>query len=201
MQTNTKRLTLSAILAAIAAVVMFLEFTVPFMPPFLKLDLSLIPALVGGFIMGPVTAVLIQLVKDLVHVLLTQTGGVGEIADFVIGSCFVCIASLLYHRGGKTNKRAALGLVFGSIAMVIGSVIFNYFIAIPIYAKVTPMDQIISLCGKVNPLIHDSGSLVLFGILPFNIIKAIIVSLFSYFFYTKLRHILPAANAKGVPLH
>lgn len=189
MQTKTKKLTLSALLAAIAAVAMFLEFTIPFMPPFLKLDLSTIPVLVGGFIMGPVAAVLIQLVKSLVHMLLTQTGGVGEISDFVIGSLFAGIASLVYFKGGKQNKKAVLGLMFGSLAMIIGAVVYNYFISIPIYAKVMPMEQIIGLCAKVNPLIHDSGTLVLFGFLPFNIIKAIVVSLLSYFFYTRLHRL------------
>ena len=105
MQTKTKKLTLSAVLAAIAVVVMFLEFAIPFMPPFLKLDLSDIPALVGGFIMGPVAAVLIQLVKNLVHILLTQTGGIGEVSNFVIGSLFAGIASWIYCKGGKQRKK------------------------------------------------------------------------------------------------
>lgn len=186
MQTKTKQLTLSAILAAVAALTMFMEIAIPFMPPFLKLDLSTIPVLLGGFIMGPVAAVLIQLVKSLVHMLLTQTGGVGEISDFVIGSLFAGIASLIYFKGGKQTKNAILGLVVGSLAMIVGAVVYNYFISIPIYAKVMPMEQIIGLCAKVNPFIHDSGTLVLFGFLPFNIIKAVIVSLLSYLLYTRL---------------
>lgn len=191
---QTKKLTLSAVLAAIAVVIMFLEFALPFMPPFLKLDLSDIPALVGGFVMGPIAAVLIQLIKNLVHILLTQTGGIGEISNFVIGSLYAGIASLIYCRSGKQRKKAVLGLVMGSLAMVIGAMVYNYFISIPIYAQIMPMEQIIGLCGKVNPLIHDSATMILFGFLPFNLFKAVLVSVLAYIFYTKMHFLWAKAE-------
>ena len=75
--------------------------------------------------------------------------------------------------------------------MIIGALIYNYFISIPIYAKIMPLEQIIAMCTNINPLIHDTGTLVLFGFLPFNIIKAVIVSLLSYLFYTKLHRLWP----------
>ena len=86
--TNTRTLTYTAMLAAIATVVMFFEFTFPPFPPFLKFDLSGLPILLAAFLLGPAQAVAVTLIKDLIHLLSTTTGGVGELADFLILSSF-----------------------------------------------------------------------------------------------------------------
>lgn len=74
---RTRVLTYTALMAAISTVVMFFEFTFPPFPPFLKFDLSGLPILLTAFIMGPVQAIIVTLIKDLFHVLSTTTGGVG----------------------------------------------------------------------------------------------------------------------------
>ena len=70
------------ILSGISIVLMqILEFPIPFMPPFLKFDFSTLPALIGGFAYGPVTGIAIAFIKAALHLLRTDTGGVGELAE------------------------------------------------------------------------------------------------------------------------
>ena len=40
--------------SALSAIIMLIEVPMPFAPSFYKIDLSDVPALIGGFIMGPV---------------------------------------------------------------------------------------------------------------------------------------------------
>ena len=133
------------ILSGISIVLMqIFEFPIPFMPPFLKFDFSTLPALIGGFAYGPVTGIAIAFIKAALHLLRTDTGGVGELADFLASGSLVLVSSLIYKRI-KTRKGAVLGLVLGAIAMAIVGGLANYFILIPFYTNVMPMEQIISL--------------------------------------------------------
>ena len=108
-QANVWKMTMTAMLSAIAFVLMFLEFSVPIMPPFIKMDLSDLPALLGAFAMGPVSGVMICLIKNLMHLFLSSTGGVGELSNFILGACFVLPAGLIY-RNWKKKKSATIML-------------------------------------------------------------------------------------------
>ena len=178
-----------SILSVIAFVIMFIETPVFIFPGFLKLDLSDVPALVAGFAMGPVAGILVELLKNLMHLLRTSTGGVGEIANFVIGSAFVVPAAIIYYKN-KTKKHAVIGLIFGIIAMAIVGSFANYFVLIPFYQNFMPIDAIISMSSKANSAIVDVKTLILYGVLPFNIFKGIIVSLFTLGIYKKISGIL-----------
>ena len=78
---NVRKMTVTAMLSAVAFVLMFLDTAVPFMPSFIKLDLSELPALIASFALGPVWGVIVCLIKNLLHLTMTQTGGVGELSN------------------------------------------------------------------------------------------------------------------------
>lgn len=178
------------VLAGISVLLMqILEFPIPFMPPFLKFDFSNLPALIGGFAYGPLAGVAIVFIKALLHLLRTSTGGVGELADFFASGAFVLTASLIYRRK-KTRKCAVLSLTVSSVVIAIVGGAANYFILIPFYTNVMPMEQIITLCGNVNPLISDTLGYVLFGAIPFNFIKGIILSIVTFFVYKRVSRVL-----------
>ncbi len=95
------------ILSGISIVLMqILEFPIPFMPPFLKFDFSTLPALIGGFAYGPVTGIAIAFIKAALHLLRTDTGGVGELADFLASGSLVFVSSLIFYKRIKTRKGA-----------------------------------------------------------------------------------------------
>lgn len=187
---RTKFIAGTGILAAIATVLMqVLEFPLPFMPPFLKLDFSTLPALIGGFAYGPLAGVIIALIKSLFHLLRTTTGGVGEIADMLATIAIVLTSSLIYKKH-KTKKAALIGLACGSVALAIVGGLANYFILIPFFSKVWTIEQILKICGEINPFIHDKLTYTLYGAVPFNLIKGIIISAITFAVYKKISRLL-----------
>ena len=99
-RTSARTVAMTGMLSAIAFILMYLQFNVPLMPSFIAMDLSELPALIGAFAMGPVQGVVICLVKNLLHLMRTSTGGVGELSNFILGAIFVFTAGIFY----KKNK-------------------------------------------------------------------------------------------------
>ena len=83
------------ILAALAYILMFIQLPIPIAPPFMKVDLADVPALVGGFAMGPWYGVLIQLIKNILNLSKTSTAGVGELSNFIVGAVFVYVSATI----------------------------------------------------------------------------------------------------------
>lgn len=184
--TKASKITYTAVFAAIATVLMYFEFPLPFMPPFLKVDLSGAVVLIGAFIFGIGPAITMIGIKDLIHLTQSQTGGSGELADFLMLSTLVIVAVLIY-RAHKTRKMAAVGCVVGSVAMACMGMLTNYFLIIPFYSAVgMPIDQILALCAAINPSINGMGAYLLVGVLPFNLIKGAILTVITMLAYKKL---------------
>ena len=99
---NVRTMASTAVLAAVAYVLAFFEFPVPFSPSFARMDLSDFPALIGSFAFGPLIGVLVELIKNLLQLMSSTTGGVGELANFLMGASYVVTAGLIY-RMHKTN--------------------------------------------------------------------------------------------------
>ncbi len=184
---KTMKITYTALFAAIAAVLMYFEFPIPFMPPFLKVDLSGAAILIGAFIFGIGPAITMTLIKDLIHLTQTQTGGTGELQDFILLSLFVVVAVTIYKRH-RTRKGAVLGCLAGTAVMSVAGMATNYLFIIPFYSTVMmmPLDAIFSACAAVNPNISGMSTYLLVGVLPFNLIKGGIITLITMAVYKKL---------------
>ncbi len=108
-----------SVLGTIGFLLMFIEIPIPIFPEFLKIDISDIPALVGGFALGPVAGILIEFMKNILHgIFKGSTVFVGEIANFLVGSVLVGISAYIYKKD-KTKKGAIVGLTIGTICMSI----------------------------------------------------------------------------------
>lgn len=179
-----------SILSVIAFLLMMLEFPIPLFPSFLKVDLSDVPALIGGFAIGPVAGVIIQLIKVfLFFITRTDTGGVGELANFIIGASYVLPAALIYHIK-KDKKHAVMGAITGTLSMCFFGALANLYILIPFYSNFMPIDVIVEMGTVVNSNIVDVPSLVLYAITPFNFIKGSIITLVTLMIYKKISPIL-----------
>jgi riboflavin transporter FmnP len=191
MQTSMTYTTRVAILASAATILMLLEVPVIFMPPFLKLDFSDIPAIIGAFALGPLAGGLIVLLKNLLHVSYTQTAGIGEMANFLVGTGFVVPTAFIYSRS-KNRRRAVVALVAGTLSMTLVAAAVNYWILIPLYqtALKLPLEAIITMGRAANPLIVDLKTFIVFAIIPFNLLKGTVVSLITLLVYKKLSPIL-----------
>lgn len=188
---KTRYLTKVGILAAVAVMLMFFEVPVPMMPAFLKLDASELPAVVGALALGPLAGVAIELVKNLLHALQSQTMGIGELANFLVGTAFVVPVGLVY-RYKSTWQGIVLGLTAGTLAMVAAASVLNYYMLLPLYQLVLhfPLDQLIAIGTAANPQIMDVGSFITLAIAPFNALKGMVVSLFTLLLYRKIAPIL-----------
>lgn len=173
MTSNLNKMVKISLLTGIAFILMFIEFPVIPIFPWLKMDISDVPALMGAFAFGPLAGVLIEFLKVTMNFLLSgsSTGGVGEVANFIVGASFVAPAAFVYWKN-KSKKSAILGMIFGIIVMEIVAIIANIYFLLPVYGM------------KMEPV--ELMKYVTIGLLPFNAIKGIIVSGLTYAIYKKV---------------
>ena len=188
---NVFKLTRTAILSAIAAILFFIE--IPVGVPFYKLDFSTLPAIIAGFAMGPLYGCATVLIKDLLHLLVSSSGGIGELADFIMSCSLVIVSALLYAKH-KTLKTALIGLGIGTVLMAVIGAAVNYFIMLPFYTAFMPMDQIIAAGAALIPAIDSKFMFVVAITAPFNLFKGIVLSLATFLLY---KHVSPFLHAKG----
>lgn len=173
MNKNTSKMIKISLLSALALILMYLDFPVIPIFPWLKIDLSDVPALLGAFGFGPIAGVLIELIKNILIVLIkgTNTGLVGETANFLVGVSLVLPASLIYYKN-KSKRSAILGMILGAACMEIVGIIANVYFLLPAYGM---------QMSRAEALQY-----VTIGLLPFNGIKALMVSVITYVLYKKV---------------
>ena len=190
---ETREIVTIGMLGAIATVLMLFEIPLPFAPPFYEIDFSEVPVLIGCFAMGPMAGVLIEFVKILINLIVngTATAGVGELANFCIGCSFCIPAGIIYKRK-KTKKGAMVGLVSGTLIMTFLGCFINAYIMLPTYAKAfkIPIEVLIEMGTKVNASITDLFTFVIFAVVPFNLLKGILVSVVVMLVYKKISAII-----------
>jgi len=194
---TARKIACTAIFAAMAVVLMYLEFAVPMMPPFLKFDFSELPVLVGSFALGPVYGIIIELLKNLIHLPVTATAGIGELSNFITGSLFVYTAGAIYEKH-RTRKGAIVAMAVATAVLGLVAVPFNFFITIPLYGSVLgfPLEAILGMCAAVNPAITTKMSLMLFGFLPFNLLKGLIISFITFWIYKPVSRLINSTYKK-----
>lgn len=191
-------ITICGMMGAIATVLHMLDFPVAFLAPgFYKLDFSEIPVMIGAFCLGPVGGVIIELVKILLKLVIkgTSTAFVGDLANFVVGCAFIVPAASVYHVK-KTKKTAILGLVTGSVIMVIFGTMFNAVYLIPAFAKLygLPVETIVGMGTAINPAVNSVTMLVILCVAPLNVVKSICISVPTMLLYKRISIILRTAS-------
>lgn len=188
---TVKNISIIAILGALGAVLMLFDFPIAIAPNFYKLDLGDLPCLIGAFALGPVPALFIQIVKIIIKLLLkpTSTAFVGELAAFIISNSF-CVSAAYIYQKDKSKKGAIKAMAVGSIIMTLVATIGNYLFIIPAYVNLyhIPLESIISMGNAIFSIVKDKLSFVLVCVLPFNLIKAIVVDILTLIIY---KHISP----------
>lgn len=185
---NVRYIAVTAMLSAVAFILMFLDFPIPFLiPNFIKMDVSELPALVGAFAMGPVCGVLVCLVKNLLHLTITTTGGVGELANFLLGASFVLPAGLIYKKK-KSRKSALTGSILGAAIMAAFSVLCNYFLTYPVYYNFMPKDMVLALYRAILPSIENVLQCLICFNMPFTFVKGLLSAGITFLIY---KHISP----------
>ncbi|MBA5851385.1 ECF transporter S component [Clostridium sp. cel8] len=193
------RLVKISLLGVIGTVLMFFEFALPIFPSFIKIDISDMPALIGTFALGPWAGIMIELLKNILHgIFASQTAFVGELANFIIGSVFVTTAGVIY-KFKKSKLNAVVGLIVGTIAMTISACVLNYFVLLPLYEKAFnfPISQMVDIASRINGNITGIGTLILWSIAPFNILKGILLTGLTLVVYKSVAPVLKGEHADG----
>ena len=186
---GVKALVKIGMLAAVAVILMIFEIPLPFAPAFYEIDFSEVPVMVGCFAMGPLAGALIELVKILLNFVITgtDTAGVGELANFIIG-CSLCVPAGLIYRRNRTRKNALIGMITGTLLMTVIGCVINAFVLLPTYAVAfgLSMDKLVAMGTAVNSGITGISTFVMFAVAPFNLLKGILVSVIVFLIYKKL---------------
>ena len=177
---STQKIVMIGVFASISfALQMIAPF--PKVGGFLEIEFSDLPALIIAFAYGPVSGVLVELFKNLLHCTVTSTGFVGEFANFVVNGIFVAVAGFVYMKH-KTFKRAIISLVAGTLALAGAGILVNMYIMLPLYMPDAPMSVVMPI--------------VLGTILPFNIVKGIVTSVITMLIYKRISPIIKFSGGR-----
>lgn len=189
---TTKKMTVIAMLSAISAVLMVLEIQLPFSPSFIKFDFSDLPVMLGGVLLGPLAGIIIACMKILLNFILngTTTMFVGELSNLVLTLAFVLPASCIYRKE-RTRDNAIIGLIVSVIFTSLLSIISNIYFIFPLYGKMfgMSMSDIVNMVIVTNPLVKDIPTMIIFSLLPFNILKYTVISIITMMSYKKLSYL------------
>lgn len=185
---SVQYLTRIAVLGALSAILFYIEIPVI---AFYHLDISTLPALLGAFSMGPLPGLAILAIKDVLHMFSSSTMYVGELADFIMGAAFVLPASLIYRKH-KTRKNALIGMIVGTLCMIVVAVLVNWQIVIPFYMSAfhMDMDAIIGMAQQSLSFVDSEWKVLLCVTAPFNLLKGVVLSALTFVLYKRLSPLL-----------
>lgn len=191
---STVNLIKMALLAVISVVLMqFGAIKLPaIFPSFLELDFSEIPAIIGILTVNPYAGIVIVILKNVLKVVLfqTTTAYVGEVANMLISLGYILPLTIMVKRK-RSLKRVGLGLSIGVLTMTIVGAIVNYYITLPMYAKLfMPMDSIIQMGHVIYSKIVDKSTLILYSFIPFNLVKGTLVAIISVILVKGLKPVI-----------
>ena len=178
MQQNKRLITIS-MLSAVAFVLTFIKFPLPFIPPYLTLDFSDVPTLLATFLLSPIAGIIVALIKNILNFLFNIGDPVGTVANFLAGVSFL-LSSYYVYRKRKNNRSLIYGLITGTIVMTIVLSILNYFVLLPLYGMIF----------NLGDVLNNVKIVIVSGVIPFNLIKGIIISIIFVLLFRRLRHII-----------
>ena len=187
-QTNkTKFIVKAALLSAVGFLLMLIEFPLPFMPPFLKFNIADLPCMLAAFTGGPLMAGVVVVLKNLLFTAFRFSTEqlVGGVANILIGLAYVLPAAFIYKKM-KDRKHAILGMAVGTGVMILAGMISNYYINIPFFATLMGVDvnTILGMAGA--PIFGTMWGYLLVAVLPFNLLRGIVMSLVTFLIYKPL---------------
>lgn len=193
-------LTGTAMLTAVGVVLQYIEISIPIMPSFIKLDFSDLPELIGAFAYGPIAGIVICLLRNLIHLAVSQSLFIGELSNFILGAAFAGVAGIIYKRK-KTKTNALIAGTSGALAMAAVSLPSNYFVVYPIYYKAFAPEEVI--LQAYNAILAPTGkelgsifeALLCFNV-PFTFAKAFICAIVAMLIYKPLSPLLKGKDRK-----
>lgn len=183
---SVKRLTMLATFSAISVAIYFIPgLSLPIFPGFLHLHISDMPALLAGYLLGPLSGVIVLLIRSLFGLLTTWSAGIGELADFIIGCAFVLPAALIYARRRKLSG-AVISLIVGILSSTAVAMLINWAFLIRAYSHFLPFESILKMVQLVFPKTTEQNFYLyytFFAVMPFNLLRGTLSALVTFLIY------------------
>lgn len=171
---TAKKLALIAAFTALAFGASFLDFPVFPAAPFLKLDFSFAIMLIAAYMLGALSGEMTVIIFTLFRLPLSQTGMIGELANFIMAQFFVVIPSLIYERKRKFSV-VTITLTAATLIISAVSLLINRYLLFPFYMQ-----------GGAAAFFAD----VWYLIVLFNLIKGASNAVITMLLYKRLKKIL-----------
>lgn len=188
----TRKVAVIGVCSAMALILMYIHFPIKYLG-FLEMEFSDVPAVFCGLLFGPAAGVLVELIKNLLKLFGTTTAGVGELANFIMMSCYVLGISISAKKlkGASAIKRYGVSFFVGTIALILAGIAVNYVITFPLYIRLYFGGNEEALVGVAQGTLPNAlkgmassvGKMILLAVPPFNLVKGIIVSIVAYLVY------------------
>ena len=186
----TRKIVMIGMFSALSGILYCFDFSIPVIAPeFYKLDFSELPALLAAFAYGPISGAAVCLIKNLINLLHSSSGGVGTLCNFLLGVCFVVPAGIVYRRR-RTRGGAFLGALIGVLVMTVVGLFTNYYVVYPIYTAFMPMEAIIGMYQAINPKVSTLWDALIWFNMPFTFVKGMCSVLIAFLVYKPLSPIL-----------
>ena len=172
---NDYFIALTGVFAALSIIIYMFFPEIPIVPgiSYLKIDFSDVPALIVSFTAGPLAGIMVEIIKNLVHLTKTTTFGIGEVMNVIIGSSVIlsmyfCIKIL----SAKTKLKSNIKYIIASTITVAVIILTGYFsnaIFVPIYLR---------LIGV--PFSAKGYFAAIFGSTLLNLVKGLVMVIISF---------------------
>lgn len=177
---ETRKLVTLALFVAISYVLSLLSFSIFPSAEFFKLDFGNIFILLPALVFGPIEGIIVCFIKEMLSLINTSSGGVGELANFLMTSAYILVPSIVYKRH-KGIKPVIISLSIACLLGTVSALIVNRFIIFPLFM------------GSAAPMMFKK----LFWIaLSFNLIKTVSISIISFLMYKRLSGFLKRISVK-----
>ncbi len=184
---TTKSIAGMAIFSALSFIMYLLELPIMAGTPafFLELDFSNVFVLLAGYVYGPIPAIIVTLVKEVIHILIGTTGGVGELANIILTLVFISVPTIVYQYK-KGIKTVILTLLVACVLQAGISLLTNKFINFPFFTGSAPF----------VPTENSNGMFASMWqyVLLFNVIKSIAVSIVTILLYKRVKYLFKMMN-------
>ena len=195
---NIKQMSVIAVFSALSVILYYFgKFNLPFFPSWLDIQFSDIPALLVSFMYGPISGILVIIVRFFCKLPGTSTVGVGEFADVLIGVTLCLVAGLIYKKH-KSIKGALCAMGIGMASATVMATVANWLILIPAYKGIAGFPQA-ALTGVMDKILGGQGIVtddnfmfyyLFVGVIPFNLFRYVLVFAITLVLYKRLHMLI-----------
>lgn len=171
---KAKKIALTAVALALSYAVSLISFPLFPAAPWLKLDFSYAIMLLAAYLLGPFAAEAIVLLLQVLSLFNTQTGGVGELANFIMANIFVVLPAVVY-RYKKGLVSVIVTLILCSVGQIFAAMFTNALLLYPLFFG-----------GGASAKFWGT----VWYIVAYNAIKCVSNGLITVLIYKRLRNLL-----------